>query len=132
MSKFQSVLTAVLCCFFIFCIAIVADDAAEFVAILIFLLVPVTAGYVFLRVSTYLIYALMHVAGFFPVPANKAQPAKRKAVPIVQAVRNAGHITNVMQRSEIMAIPAYARKETGFHYPMTSDILNGVVSIPQR
>jgi hypothetical protein len=118
MNSTQQTLTSVLVCAFIIAMYKVSDSAAQFVAMAIFVLVPVTIAYAAIRIGKLLL--------------NRSSQIKRNVRmtkdEVEQRIANANQ-AKAISGAELMNIPAYARKQKGIHYPMTTDVLNGHVVV---
>ncbi|AXT74178.1 hypothetical protein [Vibrio sp. dhg] len=119
MNSTQQTLTSVLVCAFIIAMYKVSDSAAQFVAMAIFVLVPVTIAYATIRIGKLLL--------------NRSSSQIKRNVrmtkdEVEQRIANANQ-AKAISGAELMNIPAYARKQKGIHYPMTTDVLNGHVVV---
>jgi hypothetical protein len=97
-----------------FCVSYIAESPAQFVAILFILTVASIVAYVSFRVLKFVLNI------FFPlspsVTKEAVQPQTNKRV------RNTNR-KNSMSADRLMAIPAYARKESNRYFPMNKDFL---------
>lgn len=115
MTNKQQFLTAVLVALFILTMKQVSNSAAQFIAMAVFVIVPVTTGYVIYRIALAIINMLQTRVGL--AYKNNQQPFMSEC-----AVRTIPNKANIGER--IMDIPAYARKEKNIHYPISKEILD--------
>ncbi|BBM67894.1 hypothetical protein VA249_45400 (plasmid) [Vibrio alfacsensis] len=123
MNNIQQTLTAILVCTFIIAMYRISDSAAQFVAMAIFVLVPVTIAFVIIRIVQFY---------FTRTTTVQVERSSRKTNEQVEMRIANARKANATSGSELMDIPAYARKAKGVHFPMTKDVLNGFVIANQN
>ncbi len=123
MNNSQKTITAILIFTFVTAMVAIANSAAQFVAMTIFLSIPVIAGLVILLTAKFLINR----------SKRKVASQAQKNVRITNNERAMeARKANVVKAEELMDIPAYARKAQNIHFPMTKPVLDGLVVVNGR
>ncbi|NOI32244.1 hypothetical protein [Vibrio coralliilyticus] len=113
-------LTAVALCAIVYTMSTVAESAAQLVAMLVLVLVPVTIAYGIVRAGKFFV-ELVSSKKSANVPIQKT--CERKMNKRVANARKARAISG----DEVMQTPAYLRKQTNRCFPMQSSMLDGYI-----
>ncbi|NAX34094.1 hypothetical protein CAG54_00510 [Vibrio sp. V27_P1S3P104] len=117
--KTQQLLLSVASFAFVFAMFRIADSAAQFAALAIFIMVPVTIAYAVIRVAKYLIK--------LSDGKRNMRLNRKNHHNAMSADREPSIPENALSGEKIMEIPAYARMKKGFHYPITKNVLDSYV-----
>lgn len=116
----QNVLAVSLCAI-VYSMSTIAQSAAQLVAMLIIVLVPVAIAFAFVRLGAFFAKAFSSKKTKQPVQQAPVRKVNRR---IAEANR-----ARAISGDEVMSTPAYLRKKADRCYPMTTSLLAGHVVV---
>ena len=113
--------SAVSLCIIVYSMSTIAESAAQLIAMLIIVLVPVKMAFAFVRVGAFFVKIFSSKKTKKPVQQAPVRKVNRRIAKANSAKAISG--------DQVMSTPAYLRKKADRCYPMTTSLLTGHVAV---